>query len=139
MKPAPIISDISRPFWEGCTREELHLQRCTSCTKYIYYPRVCCPYCASEGLVWEKTSGTGRIASFTVIHRTNHVGFDEEVPYIFIAVELAEGPILYSRLTGSANDYDTADLLGHPVRTVFVAQTPQVWVPHFALNTEGTR
>ena len=46
-RPLPQINSINRPFWDACLAGRLDLQRCDSpsCGRYVYYPRVCCPYC----------------------------------------------------------------------------------------------
>ena len=53
-KPLPRVNAINRPFWEGCNRGELVLQQCDdpACARFVYYPRVCCPYCGGGALSW---------------------------------------------------------------------------------------
>lgn len=116
--PSPRVYALSRPFWDGCRAGELWLQRCTepACGRAIHYPRVCCPYCQSDKLSWIRASGLGRIVSHTTIRRTHHDGFNPLAPYVFAAIELAEGPLFYARLV--AADLD-ARLMGHPVRIRF--------------------
>lgn len=130
----PRINVINQPFWEACNREELLLQRCKapSCGKFIYFPRVCCPYCGGGDLEWTRPSGRGRIVSFTRIHRPQHQSFFAEAPYYFIAVELDEGPLIYSRL--NQNPDTEEELIGHTVKVVFVDHTPQQRLPFFSLD-----
>ena len=132
-KPLPRINDINRPFWEGCNRGELVLQQCeqADCGRYLYYPRVCCPYCGGGDLAWRKVSGRGRIVTFTIVHRPQHPSFFPEAPYCVIAVELDEGPLMYSRL--GTNPTSTDKLLGHPVNVVFNDHAPQQKLPFFEL------
>lgn len=56
-----------------------------------------------------KASGQGRVVSWTMMHRPHHAGFGPEAPYVFVAVALAERPLMYSRLAGMP----AGDLGGH--------------------------
>ena len=49
---------------------------------------------------------------------------------MFAAVELAEGPLMYSRLAGRPPE----DLIGRSVRSVFVDHGPEQKVPFFELD-----
>ena len=132
-RPLPRVNDINRPFWEACNRRELVLQQCDQpdCGRYIYYPRVCCPYCGGGDLTWRKVSGRGRIVTYTIVHRPQHPSFFPEAPYCVIAVELDEGPLMYSRLTALPAPADK--LLQRPVTVVFNDHAPQQKLPFFAL------
>lgn len=132
-KPSPRLTAINRPFFEACNRDELLLQQCgePNCGRFVYFPRVCCPYCQGGGLTWRVTSGRGKIVTFTRIHRPQHKSFFDEAPYYFIAVELEEGPLMYSRL--QEKTVTEIGLLGHPVEAVFVDHTPQQKLPFFRL------
>ena len=131
-KPNPRMTPISAPFWEGCNDGRLMLQRCADadCERYVYYPRACCPHCGGGALDWVEASGRGRVVSWTMVHRPHHAGFGSEAPYVFVAVELAEGPLMYSRLAGTPPE----DLIGRSVRAVFVAHGPEQKVPFFELE-----
>jgi len=132
-KPLPRINSINRPFWEAANRDELVIQQCESpdCRRFVYYPRVCCPYCGGGDLTWKKVSGRGRIRTYTVVHRPQHESFFAEAPYHVIAVELDEGPLMYSRLAGTPPAGKR--LLGHAVRVVFADHAPGQKLPFFEL------
>lgn len=132
-KPLPRITAINRPFWDACNRSELVLQQCddAACHRYIYYPRACCPYCGAGDLTWRKLSGRGRIKTYTIVHRPQHKSFFAEAPYYFIAVELDEGPLMYSRL--SPDPASREGLLGHAVQVVFTDYASQQKLPYFKL------
>ncbi len=132
-KPNPRVNEINRTFWEGCNRETLLLQRCKApeCGRFVYFPRVCCPYCHGGELEWSQPSGRGRIVSYTRVHRPQHPGFFSEAPYYFLAVELAEGPLIYSRLDGDPASEE--GLLDHEVEVMFADHTPEQRLPFFRL------
>lgn len=117
-KPLPRITSVDRPFWNACNEERVLIQRCTAdgCGQHVYYPRVCCPHCHRDTLEWTEVSGMGSIVSHTMVHRTHHDSFNEHTPYVFAAVRLDEGPIVYARIEGGEN---REDLTGRKVTAVF--------------------
>ena len=68
-KPLPTATATSRPFWEALTRHEVHIQQCSACEAWIYYPRAFCPECLSPELAWTRISGNGTLYSFTIARR----------------------------------------------------------------------
>ncbi len=89
-KPLPKPSPTSRPFWEAARKHELKLQRCGACRAFVYYPRDRCPHCFSDKLAWERTSGRGKLYSYTVVRRPSSRAF-ADAPYVLAIVELEEG------------------------------------------------
>jgi uncharacterized OB-fold protein len=133
-KPNPRIDATSRPFWEACNSSRLLIQQCTSpqCKRFIYYPRVCCPHCQEGDLKWIEASGAGEVATHTTIHRTHHDGFNDDVPFIFAAIRLAEGPIIYGRLGNAPTD--GSSLVGRSVRAIFEQHAPEQKLVAFQLT-----
>lgn len=133
-KPAPRVTRINRQFFDGCNRDELLLQRCLSslCHKFVFYPRVACPRCSAP-IEWARSAGRGRIVSFSKIHRPQHESFFPEVPYYFIAVELDEGPLMFSRLSHQG-PLEESGLIGRTVRAVFMQHTSEQRLPFFELS-----
>lgn len=129
--PQPRITDVNRPFWDGCHAGRLMLQRCSdpACARFVFYPRVCCPYCGGDTLKWQQASGAGRLQSWTMVHRPGHAAFMADVPYVFAAVTLTEGPLIYGRVLVQPN----ARLLviGAGLRIVFPKATSGVVLPAF--------
>jgi uncharacterized OB-fold protein len=76
------------------------LQRCNSCERHIFYPRVVCPHCASTDIVWLEPSGLGSVYSTTIVNRSDKKGGHYNVALI----DLAEGVRLMSRVDGIAPD-----------------------------------
>jgi uncharacterized OB-fold protein len=92
--PAPIPTSVSAPFWEAATGGTLVLQHCESCGSAVFYPRRLCPHCWSDRLTWRAASGRGQLASWSVIHRAGHPGWQVATPYVIGLVRLDEGPTL---------------------------------------------
>ncbi len=132
-KPQLRVTETTRPFWEGANARQLVIQRCAdpSCGRAIFYPRVCCPYCHGPKLEWFRALGTGHIVSHTTIFRTHHDGFNSDVPYVFAAVELTEGPCMYAQIPGAPTD--GRSLVDAPVEAEFIEHDARHKMPVFRL------
>jgi uncharacterized protein len=129
--PQPRITETNRPFWDGCRAGKLMLQRCTDagCGRFVFYPRVCCPYCGCGELAWQQASGDAILRSWTIVHRPGHAAFLTDAPYVFVAAMLAEGPLMYGRLMVSP---DTTSLsIGGKLRVVFPEAATGAVLPAF--------
>ena len=93
----PVPDAVTRPFWEGVAEGVLRLQRCAACGRHVFYPRAVCPFCMSTGLAWVEAGGSGRVHSFTVVHRAP-AEYRDEAPYVVALVELDEGVRMMTRL-----------------------------------------
>jgi len=113
----PHPTEASRPFWEACQRGELLLGRCDACDHVFYYPRRHCPACGAPEPGWIRSSGRGRIFSFTHVAVSFHgAGWESQLPYTVILVDLEEGPRMLSRLVGGGRE---AVKSGDAVEVVF--------------------
>ncbi len=127
-KPLPEITAESRPFWEGCKRHQLLVQRCRGCGARQHYPRGICAACWSDDLEWLPSSGRGTVYSFTVTYRTQARGFKDELPYVLAWVELEEGVQVLTNLVGGDPEKLT---IGMPVRVTFEDVNADVSIPRF--------
>ena len=128
-KPVPAITPEMRPYFDGAKRQQLWIQRCTTCGTHRWPARPLCSQCLSDAAAWVHASGRGEVFSFVVMHQVYHPGFAAEVPHAVVIVKLAEGPKLISNLVGVDPH---AIRIGMPVRVVFDAITPEVTLPKFA-------
>ena len=97
--PIPVADQDTEPFWEGCTRRELLVQRCGSCGRWIWQPRPLCPACHRDNPVWTRVSGTAEVASWTALHPPVLPAFAGRTPYVIVLAALAEGVRLVGYLT----------------------------------------
>jgi uncharacterized protein len=74
------------------------VQRCTSCTKHVYFPRESCPHCGSGAVGWTAPQGTGTVYAVTTVRRKPAEGGDLNVSLI----DLDEGVRLMSRVDNLA-------------------------------------
>lgn len=96
--PAPPVTDLTKPYWDGLAAGELRFQRCQSCGHAWLPPREECPQCLLPDWRFEVSAGTGMLISWVVYHRAFHAYFADKVPYYVAVVELTEGPRLITNL-----------------------------------------
>src|SRR5713101_2623744 len=106
-KPLPDRKDIDNGrFWSGADKGELQVKRCGDGSRYHWPPRLGCPYCGSGKLEWVADDPKGEIFSWTVVHRSQTPGFENETPYAVVLVELkdAKGVRMIGNLVNCAPD-----------------------------------
>lgn len=99
-RPRPVITPVTRPFWEAARRHELRLQKCADCGHVNWPIGPVCQSCWSKRLSWEPMSGKGRLHSWVRFHKAYLPGFEDNLPYPVALVELVEGPRLISHIKG---------------------------------------
>jgi uncharacterized OB-fold protein len=131
--PLPQPTDLSKPFWDGCAAGELRFQRCRNCKKAVFIPAVMCRYCGSLELDWEKSSGKGRVYSWSIVWRPQTPAFT--VPYAPAIVDVAEGYQMLTDLIGIEPDQIKA---GMPVEVEFHPVGGEIHLPYFRPAKTGT-
>jgi uncharacterized OB-fold protein len=127
-KPLPHLDEENRPFWEALQRHELYVQRCRDCGDVRYHPRAQCTQCLSPRTEWVKSSGRGKVYTFTATYQNQAPGFRESLPYIMSWVELDEGVKMLTNLI----DCRPEDVkIGMPVEVVYEDVTPHVTLAKF--------
>jgi uncharacterized OB-fold protein len=112
----------------------LAIARCSCCAAFSHPPDAICARCGSAepGFTFEPVSGRASVKSWTVVRQALLPGFENDVPYLLVDVELAEQAGL--RMTGRLLDGVDAPLgLGAPVQVAFEDIAPGVAVPAFVL------
>ena len=129
-RPLPVADDLSQPFWEAAKQRRLVVQRCRECGYFNHPPQPACDACQSQQLQFEPVSGRGTIYSFTVMHQPNIAGFEDQIPYINILVELEEQPLLFMVSNLPASDLDKIKI-GGQVEVYFEEVDPDTTLPQF--------
>ncbi len=124
--PLPRPTPVSRPFWDGCRREQLLVQRCTACGHRVFIPEEVCTACLSPALAWAPSSGRGVVYSFTVVWRPQQPGF--QPPYVPAIVEMEEG---WHLLTDIIDCPVEAVHVGLPVEVAFRRMSDEITLPYF--------
>jgi uncharacterized protein len=96
VRPLPRPSEVSQPFWDACRERRLVIQRCESCSGYVFIPQAFCPHCLGRSLNWVQAAGTGSIVTYTVVWRPQTPAF--ETPYVIAVVRLDEGVDMLTNL-----------------------------------------
>lgn len=104
----------SAAYWAGAEQGTLVLQRCGNCGKTRHYPRLLCDACYSPGVEPFEALGTGTVHSWTATEHAFDPSLGDDVPYVLVTVDLAEGVRLLGRLVG-----DERVRIGQPVRVDF--------------------
>jgi uncharacterized OB-fold protein len=97
-------------------------------------PDVVCTYCGDPDATssFERVSGRGVVRSWTVMHQSFAPGFDDDVPFVLVDVELEEQADL--RMIGRLVDGPRAPVhLGDRVIVTFEDVADGVSVPAFEL------
>lgn len=128
--PGPVITPLTRPFWDAVARNELLLPWCAACRQHFFYPRRHCPHCWSDQVEWRRAEGRGVIKSFSVIHRAGHFAWQPVTPYVIVLVRLTEGPTMLSQLVDPPGERVS---VGAPVRLACV-RIGAFSLPFFRLN-----
>ena len=129
-KSLPKINKVDQRFWDGAAAGKLLLQKCKSCGKVQFFPRVACVDCFGE-LDWIESKGGGKVHTFTLVRVPRNPAFKEETPIYYINVILDEGVIMESRLVGDSRDKVK---MGDRVKAVFQeTHDPKIKLPCFEL------
>jgi uncharacterized protein len=62
----PLTTEVSRPYVEALAREEIALQQCLACQRYVFYPRRHCPHCASRRLEWRRVEAPASLYTWSI-------------------------------------------------------------------------
>ena len=119
---------MATEFYGYCKKHELRFQRCTDCHAWRHVPRNLCAKCGSFNWEWAKSTGKGKVFSWTTAMQPMLPQFADAVPYSPVVIEMDEGVRLVSWLTDVANEELR---LGLPVEVEFEDVTPEVTLPKF--------
>jgi uncharacterized OB-fold protein len=128
LKPLPKIDELNQAHWHGAQQGRLMVQQCKQCNTYRYPFKKMCADCYSIEVEWIQVSGKGSIWSWCVFHRPYFKGFELEMPYNVVLVELDEGIRIYSNLVGALLDELQ---IGMRVKACFDAVTSEVSLVKF--------
>ncbi|MGE0682867.1 MAG: Zn-ribbon domain-containing OB-fold protein [Candidatus Binatia bacterium] len=127
-RPVPKGRGMAGEFYSFCKQHELRFQHCKACGTWRHVPRDMCAKCGSFDWEWAKSSGKGKLFSWTTAVQPMLPQFADLVPYSPVIIEMDEGVRMVSWLV------DTPDeelRLGLPVEVCFDDVTPEVTLPKF--------
>ena len=129
-KPLPVITDLTRPFWEAARDGRLVMQKCAACGTVNFHPKPWCISCGSRNMPWTEMKRDGTVYSYTVSHSVamNYAGWGAELPVILCLVDIDDGARMYAQLIG----VDAADVtVGMRVTVRFEVISDEAGIPKF--------
>jgi hypothetical protein len=96
-----MVQEYSAPYFEGIELGELRAQRCAACGNAQLHPRRRCAECGSKDVSFFKTSGRGKLYTFTTIYRSAPSAFIDQVPYTLGVVTLEDDVRMLTRIVGA--------------------------------------
>ena len=127
-KPLPLITKLSKVFYDGCKENKLLYQQCKDCGEVVFFPKELCSNCMSRNLEWIESQGKGKIYTFTVTYAGAPPEFSADGPYALAIIEMDEGFRLMSNIVDCEFKQLTCDM---PVEVVFDPVTPEITLPKF--------
>ena len=123
--PLPDTSDpVMKPFWDGCRRHELVLQRDRETGEVHWPPKPA--YWKGGRLECFTASGRGEVYSYVVAHAPFLPAFQHMLPHVMVLVQLDEGPRLVGYMVGCTPEEMR---FGMRVRVAFRELTDEVTLP----------
>jgi hypothetical protein len=127
-RPLPRRRGFGAEFYNFCKQHELRFQRCEGCGTWRHVPRDMCAKCGSPQWEWAKSSGKGKVFSWTTVMQPMMPQFADAIPYSPVVIELDEGVRMVSWLV----DVPPGEIrIGLPVEVLFEDVTPEVTLPKF--------
>jgi uncharacterized OB-fold protein len=133
-KPLPILDNVSRRWFEAAAQGRLLIQKSAADNTYQWYPRAHVVGSLSPDVDWVEAAGTGRIYSYTIVHRTPNAEFADDCPYVLAIVELDEGVRLSTRIVDTPLDQLRCDL---PVRVTFERIDDEITLAYFTATEDA--
>ena len=128
-KPLPRATALSQPFWDALQAQEVHIQHCSGCGQWLFFPRAHCPHCGGRELNWKRVTGEGTLYTFTVARVPTLPEFTDEMPQLLAVVKLDEGPHINTTIVGAD---PRALKVGQRVRPVFDVRPGEVTLLRYA-------
>lgn len=115
LKPMPVATEISAPFWEGLKSGKIKIQQCNRCDHWIFFPRRHCSSCLAHDLEWKEVSGSGTLYSYTLTRVPTLPEFMDEMPQALAVVELDQGVRVNTTLIGVTEEDISVGMAVKPV------------------------
>ncbi|WP_246398505.1 Zn-ribbon domain-containing OB-fold protein [Mycobacterium vicinigordonae] len=129
-RPAPVLTQLDRPFWTGGAAGALRMQRCVRCTRICHPPALRCPRDHAV-LEFVELSGRGVVESWTINRHQWFPGF--QPPYVIAFVNPVEdlNARLLTNLVNVEPDEISQNMLVRVVFDQLVVGEDEVYIPLF--------
>jgi len=131
VRPLPIPTAETTPYWDAALEGTLKIQYCPACARHQFYPRRFCTTCLTQEIQWVQASGLGRVYTYTICHVAGHPAFETRVPYAIGMIELDEGVRMLAGIVASDLDHLA---IGARVQVCFERASSEIALPMFRLT-----
>jgi len=102
------------PFFQHLREGRLTTTKCARCAALHWQPRIVCPACNADDLVWVDLPSEGRVFAFTAVYAGAPLGMEGDVPFVVGLVAFEGVPF---KIVARIDDARYEDLsIGTPVR-----------------------
>jgi len=102
------------PFFQHLREGRLTTTKCARCAALHWQPRIVCPACNADDLVWVDLPSEGRVFAFTAVYAGAPLGMERDVPFVVGIVAFDGVPF---KIVARIDDARYEDLrIGTPVR-----------------------
>lgn len=127
VRPLPLLTPTTEPFWRGGATGELRLPFCTACGRQAHPSLTVCPACLSAFDSWKPIAGTGVVIGATVNAQQWLPGMVPPYVVAVIALDGTDDVRLTTNIVGCAPEQVE---VGLGVRVLFSEQDG-IWFPLF--------
>jgi uncharacterized OB-fold protein len=116
---APVLNDLSRPFWDAAAEGRLVLPFCMATGRAFWPPSPSSPFALGGAVAWRDVAAEGVLLSRVTYRRAFQKAFGDRLPYAVALIEVTPGVRLQAHLADP--DGPRAPLSGAHVRLGFAA------------------
>lgn len=136
VKPLPIPTRWSQPFWDASKQHKLVLKKCSKCGFIDHPPYLYCTSCHADEHEWVEASGKATLASYAINVFGVPFPFWADLPYVVAMIDLPEGPRMISNIVEC--DHDKLEN-GMELVVVFDDVTDEITLPKWRPVEESRR
>lgn len=126
IKPMPIPTRWSQPFWDAARQHRLVLRKCSACGYIDHPPYLYCTNCHADEHEWIEASGKAVLATYAINIFGVPFPFWADLPYVVALVDLPEGPRMISNIVDCEHDQLVN---GMELEVVFDDVTDEITMP----------
>ncbi len=104
VKPLPIPTSWSQPFWDASKKHRLVLKKCSKCGFIDHPPYMFCTSCHTDEHKWIEASGKATLAAYAINMFGVPFPFWADLPYVVAMIDLPEGPRMISNVVECDHD-----------------------------------
>lgn len=119
---APILNDLSRPFWNGAAEGRLVLPHCLETGRPFWPPAPSSPFWTAGAMEWREVKAAGTLLSLVVYRRAFQAVLAAQIPYGIALVEVSPDVRLLAHVRNS--DVELAPMPGTHVGLCFRPLVP---------------